>query len=165
MFTYVIQIGKMVELSFQKQYNLKKRKRKPCFRIDFANYTDFFLFPSFADARFFDLSSTYYSDKRQSAARFWQMWYNTTPLYSNGPGQKPYNGDIFGGGKRGPPAPATLAPEVTPTVGVFFRTDSQFSVEQSVATRVYEQSSYGRLKRLRFAYVDHNTILHQQYDI
>ena len=120
-------------------------ERKPCFRIDFANYTSFFSL-SFADARFFDLSSTYYSDKRQSAVKFWQQWYKSTPLYSNGPGQKPYDGDIFGKGGSGVLKPATLAPEVTPTVGVFFRTDSQFSVEQSVATRVYEQSSYGRLK-------------------
>ena len=104
----------------------------------------FFLF-SFADARFFDLSSTYYSDKRQSPAQFWQLWFKSTPLYSNRPGQKPYNGNIFGGkGSGGRKKPATLRPEVTPTIGVFFRTDSQFSVEQSVATKVYEQSSYGR---------------------
>ena len=107
--------------------------------------TSFFFLFSFADARFFDLSSTYYSDKRQSAAQFWQLWFKSTPLYSNRPGQKPYNGDIFRGkGSGGRKKPATLRPEVTPTIGVFFRTDSQFSVEQSVATKVYEQSSYGR---------------------
>ena len=115
-----------------------------------------FLSLSFADARFFDLSSTYYSDKRQSAARFWHFWYNTTSLYSNRPGQKPYNGNIFGPSKgKGklrptqPPLPPPLPPrptpaaEVTPTVGVYFRTDSQFSVEQSVATQVYDKTSYG----------------------
>lgn len=105
-----------------------------------------------SDARFFDLSSTLYSDKRQIAARFWHLWYNTTRLYSNGPGQKPYDGNLFGppGGSQGkgkktpkPPRP-TPAAEVTPTVGVFFRTDSQFSVEQSVATQVYDKTSYGR---------------------
>ena len=119
-----------------------------------------FLFLSFSDARFFDLSSTLYSDKRQSAARFWHFWYNTTRLYSNRPGQKPYDGNIFGntgrgkGGKGGSKKPPTLPPlrpprptpaaEVTPTIGVNFRTDSQFSVEQSVATQVYDKASYGR---------------------
>ena len=118
---------------------------KCCSHLSISVFNTSFFSLSFADARFFDLSSTYYSDKRQSAVKFWQQWYKSTPLYSNGPGQKPYDGDIFGKGGSGA-KPATLAPEVTPTVGVFFRTDSQFSVEQSVATRVYEQSSYGRLK-------------------
>ena len=116
-----------------------------------------FLFLSFSDARFFDLSSTSYSDNRQSAARLWHIWYNTTRLYTNRPGSKPYDGNIFGnkpgnrgkGGNKGgsktlmPPRP-TPAAEVTPTVGVYFRTDSQFSVEQSVATQVYDKASYGR---------------------
>ena len=62
----------------------------------------------------------------------------------------PYDGNIFGNGGRGkggrgktpkPPRP-TPAAEVTPTVGVNFRTDSQFSVEQSVATQVYDKASY-----------------------
>ena len=134
----------------------------------------FSLLSLFADARFFDLSSTLYSDKRQRAARFWHLWYNTTRLYSNRPGQQPYDGNLFGemggaggrgkgGNKKGgggggrrktpPPPPPTPRPrpprptpaaEVTPTVGVYFRTDSQFSVEQSVATQVYDKASYGR---------------------
>jgi len=106
------------------------------------------------DARFFDLSSTLYSDKRQTAARFWHFWYNTTRLYTNRPGQKPYDGNIFGntgrgkgGGKQGgktlkPPRPTPRTAEVTPTIGVNFRTDSQFSVEQSVATQVYDKATY-----------------------
>ena len=123
----------------------------------FCNCVFWRVFSPFPDARFFDLSSTLYSDKRQSAARFWHFWYNTTRLYTNRPGQKPYDGNIFGntgrgskGGKGGsktprPPRP-TPAAEVTPTIGVNFRTDSQFSVEQSVATQVYDKASYGRSK-------------------
>ena len=122
----------------------------------------FLFFLSFADARFFDLSSTYYSGKRGQPARFWHFWYNTTTLYSNKPGQLPYNGNLFKKTNkpkpkppptrrpRPPPTPPPLPPprptpslEVTPTVGVYFRTDSQFSVEQSVATQVYDKTSYG----------------------
>ena len=113
-----------------------------------------FSFLSFTDARFFDLSSTLYSDKRQTAARFWHFWYNTTRLYTNRPGQKPYDGNIFGntgrgkgGGKQGgktlkPLRPTPRTAEVTPTIGVNFRTDSQFSVEQSVATQVYDKANF-----------------------
>lgn len=121
----------------------------------FDNYFDSFSL-YFADARFFALSSTLYSDKKQTAARFWHLWYNVT-LYSNRPGQKPYDGNLFGFGIDGeaaggqktqkPPRP-TPAAEVTPTVGVNLRTDSQFSVEQSVATQVYDQTSYGMSKKL-----------------
>ena len=118
-----------------------------------------FCFVSFSDARFFDLSSTYYSGKnRQSAARFWHFWYNTTTLYSY---DIPYNGNLFKKTNKPkpnptrrprppPPTPPPIPPpkptpslEVTPTVGVYFRTDSQFSVEQSVATQVYDKTSYG----------------------
>jgi len=119
-----------------------------------------FCFVSFSDARFFDLSSTYYSGKnRQSAAaRFWHFWYNTTTLYSY---DIPYNGNLFKKTNKPrpnptrrprppPPTPPPIPPprptpslEVTPTVGVYFRTDSQFSVEQSVATQVYDKTGYG----------------------
>ena len=132
-----------------------------CFRFfcsPTANCVFWRVFSPFPDARFFDLSSTLYSDKRQTAARFWHFWYNTTRLYTNRPGQKPYDGNIFGntgrgkgGGKQGgktlkPPRPTPRTAEVTPTIGVNFRTDSQFSVEQSVATQVYDKASYGRSK-------------------
>ena len=165
-FFAIFEIAKNVFWTFEIALLSNFRAPWPCFRIDFANYTSFSL-SLFADARFFDLSSTFNTDKRQTAARFWQLWYTTTPLYSNGKGQKPYDGNIFGrkqgkGGYSGSNGkskkPATLAPEMTPTVGVFYRTGSQFSVEQSVATKVYEQSSYGRLPSVLPSCVDNNII-------
>jgi hypothetical protein len=88
----------------------------------------------FSDARFFaSSSSTYYADKRLIAAtHFWQSWYNQT-LFSNRPH------DLWSSIPRG-----GHGFESTPTVGWSYRTDSQFSVEESAATPVYFQTSYGK---------------------
>ena len=83
----------------------------------------FFSLNSFVpDARFFAFSSTE-ERVRDAAARFWQMWYNTTFTRDD-------YGSFFEGSSR-----------VTPTVGVSLITDSRQSVEESAATPTYVQTS------------------------
>ena len=96
----------------------------------------FFLLFVLPDARFFATSSsTYYSDKRQIAAnQFWHFWYNQT-LFSNRPND---NWSSY--------YPRFESP---PTVGWSYRTDSQFSVEESVATPVYVQTNGKDQSKLR----------------
>ena len=84
---------------------------------------------SVPDARFFAFSSTIYLD-RQKAANFWQVWYNTN-----------FTSQDFGSFFYQPP---TDDVRVTPTVGVSLRTESRQSVEESAATPVYVQTSYGK---------------------
>ena len=98
-------------------------------------HTDLFFSPLvLPDARFVaSSSSTYYSDKRQIAAtQFWHFWYNQT-LFSNRPND-PWSSYPRGG----------FGFESTPTIVWSYRTDSQFSVEESAATPVYVQTSYGK---------------------
>ena len=103
-------------------------------QLELTNF-DFFFSLFIPDARFFaSSSSTYYSDKRQIAAtQFWHFWYNQT-LFSNRPND-PWSSIPRGGGH---------VFESPPTIGWNYRTDSQFSVEESVATPVYVQASYGK---------------------
>ncbi len=55
--------------------------------------------------------------------------------------------DLFAGLVKPPrPPPPAVTEAVTPTIGVYLRTDSQFTVEESVATPVYVQTSYGMRK-------------------
>ena len=102
--------------------------------FDATKIISFFSFFVVADARFVaSSSSTYYSDKRQiAAAQFWHFWYNQT-LFSNRPND-PWSSYPRGG----------YGFESTPTIGWSYRTDSQLSVEESVATPVYVQPSYGK---------------------
>jgi hypothetical protein len=116
-------------LFFFSQTNQKKKDFETNLHFLFFLRFSFFSFV-IPDARFLSSSSTYYSDKRQvAAAQFWHFWFNLT-LFSNRPN------DPWSSIPRGFESP--------PTIGWSYRTDSQFSVEESVATPVYVQTSYGK---------------------